>query len=98
MRSSKTTLRIKDGETVIIGGLLGVESSKTVYRMPFLGDIPFVGALFRHTADLTRKTDLIIQVTPHILGGGYSLQIPERVRETQQKFMPGQNEQPTEEK
>jgi type IV pilus assembly protein PilQ len=97
-RTSKTTLRIKDGETVIIGGLLGVESTKTVHHMPFLGDIPFVGALFRHTAELTRKTDLIIQVTPHILGGGYSLQVPERVRETQQKFMPDQSGQPTEEK
>jgi len=87
-RTSKTTIRIRDGETVIIGGLLGVESSKTVNRVPFLGDIPFIGSLFRHTAETTRKTDLIIQVTPHILGTGYSLQLPERVIETQNKFMP----------
>jgi type II secretory pathway component GspD/PulD (secretin) len=97
-RTSRTTLRIKDGETVIIGGLLGVESTKTVHRVPFLGDLPFVGALFRHTAEITRKTDLIIQVTPHILGGGFSLELPERVRETQDRFMPEPGGEPTEEK
>lgn len=97
-RTSHTTLRIKDGETVIIGGLLGVESSKTVYRFPFLGDLPFIGSLFRHNAETTRKTDLIIQVTPHILGTGYALQLPERVKETQDKFMPDKDAQPTEEK
>lgn len=93
-RTSKTTLRIKDGETVIIGGLLGVESSKSEHRMPFLGDLPFVGSLFRHTSETTRKTDLIIQVTPHILGGGYSLAVPERIRETEQKFLPDENATP----
>jgi type IV pilus secretin PilQ/predicted competence protein len=87
-RTSTTTIRIRDGETVVMGGLLGVEASKTVSRVPFLGDLPFVGALFRHNSETTRKTDLIIQVTPHILGTGYSMQLPPRVQETQQKFMP----------
>ncbi len=87
-RTSTTTIRIKDGETVVIGGLLGVESTKTVHRLPFFGDLPFIGSLFRHSADLTRKTDLIIQVTPHILGGGYAIGLPGRVEEVQQKFMP----------
>jgi type IV pilus assembly protein PilQ len=87
-RMSQTTLRIKDGETVIIAGLLGVESSKTVHRLPFLGDLPFIGSLFRHSSELTRKTDLIIQVTPHILGTGFGLAIPPRVHEVEEKFMP----------
>lgn len=88
-RSSSTTLRIKDGETVIIGGLLGADASEQRHRVPFLGDLPFIGGLFRHTAKLSRKTDLIIQVTPHILGTGYGLQLPERVREVEDRFMPG---------
>ena len=87
-RTSSTTIRIKDGETVIIGGLLGVESNKTEHRFPFLGDIPFLGSLFRHKTTSTRKTDLIIQVTPHIIGTGYALDLPERVKEVQDKFMP----------
>lgn len=87
-RRSTTTIRVKDSETVIIGGLLGVEASKTQYRFPFLGDIPFIGGLFRHTAELTRKTDLIIQVTPHILGSGYTQVLPRRVIEVEEKFIP----------
>ncbi len=87
-RTSSTTIRIKDGETVIIGGLLGVESSNTENRFPFLGDIPFIGSLFRHKSASTRKTDLIIQVTPHIIGTGYALELPERVKDVQDKFMP----------
>ena len=71
-----------------LGGLLGVESSNAIVRVPFLGDIPFIGSLFRHKSETTRKTDLIIQVTPHILGTGYSAQLPTRVIETQNKFMP----------
>jgi type IV pilus assembly protein PilQ len=99
-RMSTTTIRIKDGETVIIGGLLGVESSKTVDRFPFLGDLPFLGSLFQHTHDLTRKTDLIIQVTPHILGTGYSASLPPRVKEVETKFMPAtdKHDQPAGEK
>jgi type II secretory pathway component GspD/PulD (secretin) len=87
-RMTSTTIRIKDGETVVIAGLLGVEASKTVNRVPFLGDLPFIGGLFRHTDEMTRKTDLIIQVTPHIIGTGYGINLPERVKETEQKFMP----------
>lgn len=92
-RMSTTTIRVKDGETVVIAGLLGVESSKTVSRVPFLGDIPFVGGLFRHTEDNTRKTDLIIQVTPHVLDNNFSLELPERVKETERKYMPNLNNQ-----
>lgn len=87
-RTSQTTIRIKDGETVVIGGLLGVESSKSEHRFPFLGDIPFIGSLFRHKTTSTRKTDLIIQVTPHIIGTGYALDLPTRVKEVQDRFMP----------
>jgi type IV pilus assembly protein PilQ len=87
-RISTTTIRVKDGETIVMAGLLGTNSSKTVHRVPFLGDIPYIGGLFRHTAELTSKTDLIIQVTPHILGGGYAIQKPKRIQEAEQKYMP----------
>lgn len=87
-RMSTTTIRVKDGETIIIAGLLGIDASKTVHKVPFLGDIPFIGGLFRHTADRTRKTDLIIQVTPHILERGYALKKPRLVREAEEKYIP----------
>ncbi len=87
-RQSSTTIRVKDGESVVIGGLLGAESSKTRERLPFLGDLPFIGSLFRHSSDNTRKTDLIIQVTPRILGAGFKATIPPRVQEVEDRFLP----------
>lgn len=91
-RTSTTTIRVKDGETVIIGGLLGVESSKKEARLPFFGDLPFIGSLFRHTDNITRKTDLIIQVTPHIMDRGYSAALPERVKQVEDKYLNGSTE------
>jgi type IV pilus assembly protein PilQ len=101
-RLSTTTIRVKDGETIIIAGLLGTNASRTVHKVPFLGDIPYIGGLFRHTAELTSKTDLIIQVTPHILERGYAMQKPRRVLEAEQKYLPeaipeGKKSQPNEE-
>lgn len=87
-RMSTTTIRVKDGETIIIAGLLGVNATKTVHRVPFLGDIPFIGGLFRHTATQTTKTDLIIQVTPHILERDYAMEKPRRIQEAERKYLP----------
>ncbi len=87
-RTSTTTIRVKDGETAIIAGLLGIDASKTVHKVPFLGDIPFIGGLFRHTAEQTRKTDLIIQVTPHIMDQGYRLQKSKMIESSEKKFFP----------
>ena len=66
-RQASTTVRMRDSSSVIIGGLLNEERTTTETRLPFLGDIPFFGALFRHTSTTARKTDLVIEVTPHIL-------------------------------
>lgn len=66
-RTATTTIRVKSGQTIIIAGLLGADRSVTVYKIPLLGDIPFIGRLFRHESERVRKTDLIIQVTPHII-------------------------------
>ena len=83
-RTSTTTIRVKNGETIIIAGLLGIDASKTVHKVPFLGDIPFIGGLFRHTAEQTRKTDLIIQVTPHIMDQGYRLNKSKMIESSEQ--------------
>jgi type II secretory pathway component GspD/PulD (secretin) len=67
IRTASTTVLVKDGQKIFIGGLLSVDDSKTIYRMPILSDIPLIGKLFTHTAYQTRKTDLIIEVTPRII-------------------------------
>ena len=60
-------VRIKDGETLIIGGMLRDEELKNVSKIPVLGDIPYIGALFR-TTDTTKTTEeMLIMITPRII-------------------------------
>jgi type IV pilus secretin PilQ/predicted competence protein len=66
-RQASTTVRLKDGNSVIIGGLLSEDKTTTVTKVPILGSIPLIGYLFQHQSIQTRKTDLVIEVTPRIL-------------------------------
>ena len=67
-RSSTTTIRVKDGESIIIGGLISKDRKNTVYKLPLLHKIPWLGKkLFTSTDLVDRKTDLIIQITPSVL-------------------------------
>jgi type II secretory pathway component GspD/PulD (secretin) len=66
-REARTTVRLRDGNTVIIGGLLSEEKVNTISKVPLLGDIPVLGYLFQHAALDTKKTDLVIEVTPRIM-------------------------------
>jgi len=67
-RSTKSTVRINDGDTVVIAGLIRNEKSMTTTKIPFLGDVPFLGALFRHK-DVTKdnERELLVFITPHII-------------------------------
>ena len=72
-RQSSTTIRVKDGESIIIGGLLSNDRKKTVYKVPLLHKIPWLGKwLFTSTNLVERKTDLIIQITPKIVLDNYT--------------------------
>jgi len=66
-QSAKTTVVVNDGETVVIAGLTTKEETSTETGVPLLKDIPLLGYLFKHTANSTRKRDLIVFVTPHIV-------------------------------
>ena len=68
MRSTTSVVKIKDGETVIVGGLIRNELSETLKNVPFFGDIPLVGALFRHKDKIKDKErELLVFITPHIV-------------------------------
>ncbi len=69
-RKAETTIRAKDGETIVIGGLLGIKRNKTKNKVPLLGDLPYFGGLFSHNYETMKKTDMIIEVTPTILKEG----------------------------
>jgi general secretion pathway protein D/type IV pilus assembly protein PilQ len=66
---AETTVTIKDGVTIIIGGLKKDQRSKEVRKIPILGDIPLLGYLFRSTSDESLKDELVILLTPHIISG-----------------------------
>jgi type II secretory pathway component GspD/PulD (secretin) len=68
-RGTKSMVRVRDGDTVIIGGLIRKEFSQAISKLPILGDIPVLGALFRHkTKDKDLERELLIFITPHIVG------------------------------
>ena len=66
-RQASTTVRLKDGNSVIIGGLLSETKVNSIQKVPLLGSIPILGFFFQHQDAQTRKTDLVIEVTPRIL-------------------------------
>lgn len=66
-QESQTQVLVKDGETVVIGGLTIIEKTESRTGIPILMDIPGLGALFRTTKEREVKRDLLIMVTPHIV-------------------------------
>jgi type II secretory pathway component GspD/PulD (secretin) len=66
-RSAETTLRVRDGDTVVIGGLTQRETRKTKQKMPFFGALPIVGRAFQRQTTEEVTTQLVIFITPHIL-------------------------------
>jgi MSHA type pilus biogenesis protein MshL len=67
VRETNTMVTVPDGETVFIGGLMQERTQETIRSVPLLGDIPFLGALFRNTDQKKKKTELVILITPRIL-------------------------------
>ena len=60
-------VRIKDGETLVIGGMIGEQEHKTISKVPVLGDLPIVGTLFRTTNSEKEKNEMVIMITPKII-------------------------------
>lgn len=66
-RKTETVLRLYDGETQIIGGLISDEERDTKVKIPGLGDIPIIGRLFTNKNKTNGKTDIVMSITPHII-------------------------------
>jgi general secretion pathway protein D len=66
-RQAKTTVVVKDRETVVIGGLMGDETTDSTYQLPCLGSIPILGWLFKSASQNRAKTNLYVFITPHII-------------------------------
>jgi general secretion pathway protein D len=80
-RSAKTAVAVKDQETVAIGGLIQDQDQETVNKVPLLGDIPFLGWLFKTKSITRQKTNLMILLTPRIIKSAADLaNVSERQR------------------
>ena len=72
-RSVETQVLVSDGQTVVLGGIYETERRETISKVPFLGDIPFAGVLFRSKKFQNNKAELLIFVTPRILEEGATI-------------------------
>ncbi len=66
-RTAQTTLRLKDGETQVLAGLINDEDRRTADRVPGLADMPGLGRLFSNNDDTVDKTEVVLLITPHIV-------------------------------
>ncbi len=66
-RTVQTVVKVKDGDTIVIGGLIKENKTRTVSKVWLLGDIPLIGNLFRQSKLERKQTDLLIFLTPHIV-------------------------------
>lgn len=93
-RSAKTTVLVKSGDTMIIGGMMQETVTRNQSKVPLLGDIPLLGHLFKFTSNAKRKTNLVILLTPHIIQepGELSRSLGERQRKLLDAFDPNQDD------
>ena len=68
-----TQVLVNDGQTVVLGGILETTKNKSTDKVPYLGDIPVLGHLFKSTTNINNKTELLIFITPKILREGSNL-------------------------
>lgn len=67
VRETDTVIKARNGQVVILGGLMKTKTSEEYNSVPFFGDIPLIGNLFRHTRELTTKSELVILLKPTVI-------------------------------
>jgi general secretion pathway protein D len=86
-RQANTTVVVKDGHTVVIGGMIRDDLIENTSRVPILGSIPLIGPLFRSQSTRSEKSNLLIFLTPHVISSSEQLQEAARNRrENLQEF------------
>lgn len=70
VRTATTTVIARDGQQIVIGGFLQTDEIETQHKLPILGSLPFIGKLFQHKSVQARRSELMIEIRPHILVNG----------------------------
>lgn len=81
-REANAVINVRSGMTMAIGGLLNSEESKTVTKIPLLGDIPVLGQFFRHTSKKQDKRELIVLITPTLVSDNDPVPMGQRLKES----------------
>jgi general secretion pathway protein D len=84
-RSAETTVVVRDNQTIVIGGLMGSTDTEVQTKVPLLGDIPLLGRFFRSSSTVTRKTNLLIFLTPHVIDEPADLEEVYRIKVAQRQ-------------
>jgi len=87
-----TNIMVKDGQTIVIGGLFRDVVVTSRSQIPLLGDLPLIGALFRSTSDSTRRQEVIVLLTPHIINEPEETNSDARVDDIRRKRFGAKNE------
>ena len=88
-REAEAVIHVSNGMSMIIGGLLNSEDGKTVTKIPLLGNIPIIGEFFKHTSRTRDKREMIIIITPHLVGEDTQWNMSDQMKEA---FNEGQTE------
>ena len=88
-REAEAVIHVSNGMSMIIGGLLNSEDGKTVTKIPLLGNIPIIGEFFKHTSRTRDKREMIIIITPHLVGEDTNWNMSDQMKEA---FNEGQAE------
>ncbi|MBN1554059.1 MAG: hypothetical protein JXA11_04885, partial [Phycisphaerae bacterium] len=84
-----TNIIVRDGKTVVIAGLFRDQVQTTRRQVPLLGDIPWMGTLFRSTVDTTTRSEVIVLITPHIIRDTSAEAVGERMRGVAERYRIG---------
>lgn len=76
--TAQTTVSAASGETIVLGGLISKSQQQVNRKVPWLGDLPLLGRLFRFDSDIGKRTELVIILTPHVIRSSYD---NERIKE-----------------
>lgn len=87
--SIQASVVAQDGKTIAIGGLIRSENSYSVDKVPLLGDLPLLGKLFRLDKTSSRKTELILLITPRIINGGSTTRTDEILKISKNRYTTG---------
>lgn len=92
-RSTATEFNVRNGQTIVLSGLLSREKSTNIDKVPFLGDIPLLGALFRSTHFSNKQTELVVFVTPTVVDS-HSPGLVDRIERTKERLQQNLGNQP----